>query len=263
MKLLQIPVCPFSQRLHILLTLKGEGDALPTEVVDITKPRDPEFLAKTNGSTALPVLEVEGKGILRESLVLMEFLDAVVGEKKIARDDPFEHGVENLMIQAYGSPLAGAGYGMVLNQDEAKRGQCEEKLLGVYKGLNDFLTQHNPDGTFLFDEFGYAEAAFTPLFQRFWFLEYYDGFAIPESEDFARFKTWHDACVSHPSAQQTSKEEIVKLYYDYALGCGNGRLPEGRSVSSFAFEPHWSTRPYPPPTKYASSPVSDADLGLL
>ena len=52
-----IPVCPFSQRLEILLALRGLTDAVEFRVVDITKPRDPELLAKTRGTTALPVLE--------------------------------------------------------------------------------------------------------------------------------------------------------------------------------------------------------------
>jgi glutathione S-transferase len=34
-----IPVCPFSQRLEILLSLKGLGDRAKIHVVDITTPR--------------------------------------------------------------------------------------------------------------------------------------------------------------------------------------------------------------------------------
>ncbi len=54
-----IPVCPFSQRVEILLELKGLRGAVDLSVVDITKPRDPALLAKTRGTTALPVLELE------------------------------------------------------------------------------------------------------------------------------------------------------------------------------------------------------------
>ena len=64
-----IPVCPFSQRLEILLSLKGMTDAVEFRVVDITKPRDPELLRKTRGTTALPVLETPQGDILKESVV--------------------------------------------------------------------------------------------------------------------------------------------------------------------------------------------------
>ena len=58
-----------------------------------------------------------------------------------------------------------------------------------------------------------------------------------------------------------AEEEIVKLYYDYALGYGNGALPEGRQVSSIAFDPPWAERPWPPRDKYGD-PATDQDLGL-
>ena len=54
----------------------------------------------------------------------------------------------------------------------------------------------------------------------------------------------------------------MKLYYDYAKGAGNGALLPGRTKSSFAFEPHWRTRPWPPRDKYAVA-ATDAGLGLL
>lgn len=52
-----IPVCPFSQRLEILLSLKGRRSDVDFHVVDITQPRPAWLLAKTRGTTALPVLE--------------------------------------------------------------------------------------------------------------------------------------------------------------------------------------------------------------
>ena len=133
-------------------------------------------------------------------------------------------------------------------------------MLAQYGKLDDFLTQHSPDGVFLFERFGWAEAVFAPMFMRFWFLDYYEGFELP-AEGFGRVKRWRDACLTHPAAQQVSREEIVKVYYDYAIGSGNGALPAGRSVSSFAFDPHWQSRPWPPRDKYDRI-AADTELGL-
>ena len=102
---------------------------------------------------------------------------------------------------------------------------------------------------------------FTPFFQRFWFLEYYEDFALPDKPAYARVRKWKDACIAHPAAQQITKEEVVKLYYDYAKGVGNGALPPGRGKSSLAFEPEWRSRPWPPKDKYTHS-ATDAELGL-
>lgn len=96
---------------------------------------------------------------------------------------------------------------------------------------------------------------------RFWFLEYYEGFTLPDEPAYARVRRWIDACLAHPAAQQVSREEIVKLYYDYAKGAGNGALLPGRTRSSFAFEPDWRARPWPPRDKVGHS-ASDRELGL-
>lgn len=255
-----IPVCPFSQRLEILLALKGLEGAVDFEKVDITKPRSDELLSKTRGSTALPVLETEDGLVIRESLVIMRYLEDRFPEPRVAQRDPARHAIEN-MLTAMEGPFVGAGYRFVMNQDLERRGALHAAMLAQYAALDAFLVAHGGPGPFLFEEFGWAEAVFTPIFMRFWFLEYYEGFELPPDEGFARVRAWRDACLAHPAAQQVTKEEIVKVYYDYAKGAGNGALLPGRSRSSFVFEPHWSGRPWPPEDKYGHS-ATDEELGL-
>lgn len=259
--LYHIPVCPFSQRLEILLALKGMTDAVEFRVVDITTPRSPDLLARTRGTTALPVLELEDGCILKESLVLLRYFDERYPEKTIARTDPYERAVERLFITREGG-FGNNGYRMVMNRDRAKTDGLRDALLADYRWLNDMLMQHNPDGTFLFDRIGLAECVYTSLMMRFWFLDYYEGFALPATAEYARVARWREACLTHPATQQVSFEEIVKLYYDYAVGSGNGALPEGRKQSSFVFTPDWPGRPMPPKDKYDRI-ASDAELGLV
>lgn len=253
-----IPVCPFSQRLEILLALKGLREAVAFRVVDITRPRDPRLLELARGSTTLPILET-GRGVLRESLVILRYLDERFPDPPIAATDPFRRAVENMLIAREGA-FAAAGYRLVMNRRPDAAAGLRDAVLAEHAALDAFLAWQNPDGVFLFDKFGLAEAVFTPLFVRFWFLDYYEAFELPE-DGFARVRRWRDACLAHPAAQQVSREEVVKAYYDYALGVGNGALPANRRVSSFAFEPHWSRRPWPPRDKYA--PATDAELGLM
>lgn len=256
-----IPVCPFSQRLEILLALRGMEDAVEFRVVDITKPRDPELLAKTRGTTALPVMEMPDGRILKESLVILRYLDEVLPGLALRRRDPAEHAVESMLIAREG-PFTTAGYLFVMNQKRDQRDTHADKILSIYRDIDGFLGEHSPKGPFLFGEFGLAEAVFTPMFKRFWFLDYYEEFELPEGPDYDRVRAWKEACMAHPATGQVSKEEIVKLYYDYAMGAGNSALVEGRSVSSFAFAPDWRDRPWPPRDKYAGT-ASDAELGLL
>jgi glutathione S-transferase len=256
-----IPVCPFCQRIEILLSLKDLVGAVDFGVIDITVPRPQWLLDHTGGTTALPILVDEEERVLKESLVILRYIEDRFPERQIARTDPYERAVEGMMIAREG-PFAGAGYVMVMNRDRARTETLRAALHDQYRWLNEFLMRHNPHGTWLFDRFGLAEVVFTPLMMRFWFLDHYEGFALPDTPDFARVARWREACLAHPAAQQVSYDQIVKLYYDYAVGSGNGALPEGRRVSSFAFSPDWRDRPMPPRDKYDRI-AGDAELGLL
>jgi len=255
-----IPVCPFCQRLEILLELKGCRGDVRFQVIDITQPRPEWLLQKTRGATALPVLETAEGRILKESLVLLEYLDDSFPQRPLAERDPYRRAVENLLTKME-SEFCASGYTFVMNQSLERRESLRQGMLAQYARLDDFLQQHSPGGTFLFEEFGWAEAVFTPLFMRFWFHEYYEDFDLPAEERYARVRKWRDACLAHPAAQQVTKEQIVKLYYDYAKGAGNGALLAGRERSSFVFEPDWRKRPWPPQDKYGVS-ATDAALGL-
>lgn len=256
-----IPVCPFSQRLEILLELKGLTGAVPFHVVDITEPRPDWLLAKLRGGTALPALETAQGRVLKESLVLLRYLDETFPDRPIARPSAEERAVENMMIALEG-PFGAAGYRFLLNQDLEQRAAMRDAMLQQYKRLDELLRHDASGDTWLFDGFGLAEAVFTPLFMRFWCLEYYEGFELPSAAEFARVNRWRDACLAHPAAGQVTYEQIIKLYYDYALGVGNGALAPGRARSSFVFDPDWRERPMPPRDKYAH-PATDAELGLL
>jgi glutathione S-transferase len=256
-----IPVCPFSQRLEILLALKGQPEAVRFQRVDITRPRAPELLALTEGSTSLPVLQLDDGTVLRESLVILRYLEMRFPTPAVAQTDALRHAQENLLV-AEESAFATAGYRLVMNPDPARRPELLEALLASYARINRLLERFGGAGPWLFETFGWAEVVFTPLFQRFWFLDYYEDFTLPDEARFARVQRWREACVVHPAAQQVCREEIVKLYHDYARGAGNGALLPGRQRSSFVFEPDWRQRPWPPRDKWGPAP-DDVALGLL
>ncbi|TXH75992.1 glutathione S-transferase family protein [Thiobacillus sp.] len=256
-----IPVCPFCQRLDILLTLKGRRDEIDFQVIDITQPRPDWLLKKTRGTTALPVLETADGHIIKESLVILQYLEDIYPEHPVAQRDPYRRAVEN-MLTRMDADFFSQGYTWLMNQDPARCAILREDMLKQYALLNDFLLEHAPSGPFLFETFGWAETVFTPFFERFWFLEYYEGFTLPDDARYARVRAWINACMSHPAAQQTTLEEVVKLYYDYSKGAGNGALPPGRTKSSLSPAPDWRTRPWPPRNKYAHN-ATDAELGLL
>lgn len=206
------------------------------------------------------MLETQDGRILKESLVILQYLEDIFPEPAVAQRDPYRRAVENMLTRLE-ADFATQGYTFVMNQDAERRDALREGILKQYARLNEFLVEHAPGGPFLFEGFGWAETVFTPLFMRFWFLAYYEDFGLPVGQRFARVRAWRDACLAHPAAQQVSEEQIVKLYYDYAQGAGNGALLPGRRRSSFVFEPHWRSRPWPPRQKYGGA-ATDQQLGL-
>ena len=255
-----IPICPFSQRLEILLTLKGVKNNVNFKVVDITKKIPEALLKKTSGSTEFPVLETTDGKIIKESLVILQYLEDLFDTHLVAQQDPYKRAIENWLVK-FESDFIIQGYTCLLNQDINQRDALLDKMLKQYALLNGFLEEHAQSRPFLFENFGWAETVFTPFFMRFWFLEYYEDFQLPNTKQYARVQEWMDACVEHPAAQQVTKEEIIKLYYDYSKGAGNGALLPNRKKSSFVFEPDWRSRPWPPKDKYGYS-ATDKELGL-
>ncbi len=156
--LYHIPVCPFSQRIEILLALKGLRDEIDFRVVDITQPRPDWLLEKTRGTTALPVLEIADGHIIKESLVILQYLEDVYPERPVAQRDPYRRAVENMLTRMDGEFLT-PGYVWLMNQDPVRRAALRQDMLKQYARLDDFLLEHAPSGSFLFDEFGYSGAA--------------------------------------------------------------------------------------------------------
>ncbi len=254
-----IPGCPFSERVEILLELKGLHGIMDDVEIDISKPRPDWLLKKTRGTTALPAMTLENGETLKESMVIMRYFEDRFPARPVAQKDPFRHAVEGMLCATDGA-YSGSGYQMILNRDPDKREERRQGVDAQYARLDDFLGYYAPDRDFLFEEFGWAEVAFTPMFKRLWFLEYYEDYVIPQT--LKRVLRWREACLAHPAAQARSHQEIITLYYDYSQGGGNGRIPEGRTISSFTLEPHWSTRPMPPGDKWGHA-ASDEELGLL
>lgn len=258
MTLYHFPGCPYSERVEIVLELKGLGDAVRDVEVDMSAPRPQWLLQKTRGTTALPAFETP-EGTLKESLVIMRYLEQRFPERPVANPDPFRHAVEGMLVATDGA-FAGPGYQMIRNQDPARRAELRAAVDAQYARLDAFLRDWGSGDPWLFDAFGWAEAAFTPLLKRMEFLPYYEDYAIPPG--LGRVQAWRDACLAHPAARHRTVEEVVKLYYDYSRGIGGGSLPPGRQVSSFTLEPNWRARPMPPRDKWGRPGATDAELGL-
>ena len=258
-----IPVCPFSQRVEILLELKGLRDAVEFRVVDITKPRDPHILELSRGTTALPIMDLGGGRVLKESLVILRYVEEAFPEPQVARSDPYERGVERLMIERAGD-FTMAGYLMVMNRDRAKAEEKNARRFWVItRGSTIFCAITIPTALSCSTPSGFADLAYTPMFMRFWFLEYYEGFDLPDDPAYDRVRRWRDACMAHPAPQQVSHDEIVKALLRLRRGLRErGRCPRGGRGRPSSSSRTGAIVRCPPRDKYDRI-ATDAELGLV
>jgi glutathione S-transferase len=238
-----IAVCPFAQRTRIVLALKDVPFDL-TEI-DITKPR-PEWFLKLNPLGQVPVIRHQGR-VLNESSVINEYLEDVFPTPRVFPADPYQRAQSRILIDHLNATFVPLMYQLLMNQDPARHGGLVDKAVASYRWLDAFLMRHNPDGIWLWDEFGMADLSAAPFFMRWCLNDYFRRFALPE-EGTARVRRWRDACLAHPLVIRTGmpKDDFIKLYADYALGFGNGAVPPGKEKSSFDFTWKLADRPMPP-----------------
>jgi len=119
---------------------------------------------------------------------------------------------------------------------------------------------------FLFDDFASPKPVFTPMVSnRFWFSRYYyEGFELPDTRDFNRGcgvegRLYYDA----PAGPAGLAREIVKLYYDYALGRRKRRVWSKPHLSRFCLSYRTGgTTPAARRTSFQGS-AGDKALGLV
>ncbi len=167
-----IPVCPFCQRLDILLTLKGRRDEIDFQVIDITRPRPDWLLQKTRGTTALPVLETADGHSSRKSVIL-QYLRMLSGTSGCPARI-LTGARENMLTcdgMANSSPL---GYGWLMNQDPARREVLRGGMLKQYASTGR-LSAGACAGRPFCSRIRLGGNRVHADSQRFWFLEYYEG----------------------------------------------------------------------------------------
>jgi glutathione S-transferase len=236
--------CPFAQRTWIALRLKRIDHALHD--VDITKPR-PDWFLELNPLGKVPTLVHDGRVVV-ESDVIDEYLEDAFPERPLLPRDAYRRAVSRTLIAHGTGTFIPALYRMLLNQDPERDRSLEEQALASWRWIDRLLRLHNPDGVYLFEEPTLADYAFGPFFQRWRLNEHYRGFAVPDSEEYARIRRWRDALLELPIVRETGfpHEDLVKLYADYARGYDNGKVPPGEERSSFDLAVPLDQRPLPP-----------------
>jgi glutathione S-transferase len=239
-------VCPFAQRVRIMLRLKGID--FECVEIDLTRPRSKEFLA-INPEGKVPVIRHEGR-ILNESSIICEYLEEAFPEPRVFPREPYTRALARILTDYCNQQFIPRLYRLLTNQDRAADARLHEEALATWRWVDGFLVRHNPSGTYLDDTDGFslAELNYAPFLQRFCLNEYYRGFQLPDDGSCDRVRRWRDALLTQPVVRETgmSDEDFIKLYFDYSLGYGSGQVPPGREYSSLDLTVPLAERPMPP-----------------
>jgi len=149
-------------------------------------------------------METADGHIIKESLVILQYLEDIYPERPVAQRDPT--GARGEHADADGWRVLHAGLRVADEPGPRPPRAMREGMLKQYAQLNDFLLEHAPR-PFLFEEFG-GQKRFTPSSSA-------SGFWSTTKLRAARRTALRagagvvDACMSHPAAQQVTKEEVV------------------------------------------------------
>ncbi len=242
-KIYSMWACPYAQRTRILLELKQ----LPYQVIeiDLTKPRPDWFLA-LNPTGKVPVIEHEGH-VLNESSLINEYLDEAYPQVPVLPVDPYQRFAARTLVEFCNSRFAPNMYRALMEQDESRRDKVQKQAASDWTALEALLERFDAQGDSVFGKFGVVELTYAPFFERYVLNGHYWGFQPLNQPGLARVQRWRDAVLAHPAVRRTSiaPTDYIKLYEDYAYGCSNGAVPEGRTRSSFDLSVPLSNRPMP------------------
>ncbi|AKU91511.1 glutathione S-transferase family protein [Vulgatibacter incomptus] len=245
-ELYSMSFCPFAQRARLMLRRKGVDFA--THEIDVTKPRSASFL-QINPEGKVPVIRHEGR-VLNESSVICEYLEDAFPEPPTLPREPYTRALARIMVDHCNNQFVPLMYRLLMNQDRSADAKLIDQALATWRWVDELLSRHNPNGTFLDDRDGFslAEINYAPFFQRYCLNEHYRGFRLPDEAGFARVRRFRDALLGDALVKETgmSDEDFIKLYFDYSLGFGNGSVPPGRERSSFDLSVPLAERPLPP-----------------
>jgi glutathione S-transferase len=219
LKLYTSEVCPYAQRTRIVL---GEK-AIEHQVVEIDIDNKPDWFVELTPMKRVPVIDHDGF-ILWESATLNEYLDASFSGPPLRPADEQGRAVMRNEIRYIDSVFLPQLYKMLFEQNSTAQEALKETVRQSLLFLEDRLQSlQSADGPYwLGREFGLADIAIYPFFERLPVFDHYRGIKMPSA--CKRLQRWLDQVAERSAVAVTAHDLdwFIPRYIAYASGVGQG-----------------------------------------
>lgn len=206
-------ICPFAHRSRLAITAKD----LPHERVEIDLADKPDWYREINPDGAVPALR-QGDFLLRESLVINEYLDDLADHPPLLPATPRERAAARLWIELFSSSCVPGFYRLLRAQDAEQRAAAADRLHQALATVNAELEKHATGPYWWGADLSLTDIACYPWFERWAVLEHYRDFALPK--ECGALHDWLAAMAEHPAvgAEMHPVAFYIEAYQDYARG---------------------------------------------
>ncbi len=164
-----------------------------------------------------------------ESLVVVDFIDQIsgaTGMDRLVPEDPYEAARCRRWCDKVNRDCCSPYYGVLVPRDEAQRQVHFEELL---QGIRDFANEvsKTPGPLFLANmQLSNVDIALFPWAFRYYVLEHYRNYVIPDTPDYQAFHEWYQAMLTLPSVQRTlpDREKYLEHIANYANGTARSKV---------------------------------------
>ncbi|WP_404790374.1 glutathione S-transferase family protein [Altericista sp. CCNU0014] len=214
-KLYSAKVCPYAQRVRMVLLAKG----VDFDVTEIDLKNKPDWFAEVSPYSKVPVLQ-HGENRIWESGIINEYLEEVFPEPPLLPKDPGLRAIARIWIDFANTKFTPAFYKLLLSQDAAQqqnwRDELHHHLLFIEK--EGFCQRSRTGSYWLGDSLSLVDLTFYPWFERWIALEHYRDLKLPVN--CIRLREWLGEMQQHPSVRATAQPPDVYIH-DYAQYASN------------------------------------------
>ena len=209
-ELFSAKICPFAHRCRLTLMEKH----IQFELIEIDLRNKPSWYFKIHPDGAVPALR-QGDFLLRESLVINEFLEELVRSPALLPSNVHKRAEARLWIDIAGAQFLPLFYRLLREKDPIPKKNLVNEMHALLEMFEGQLIK-DQSGPFWFGSMlTLTDIAIYPWFERWPVLEHYCGLRIPGK--LSRLLRWVEAVRVRPAAQKGSQSAsfYIDAYAEY------------------------------------------------